>query len=403
MKRKIPVQKCVYVIPNEQRTDQKNLIMWVRIADLPADLSLDPNARRADDNSRVAKQIAETLREQPENFWKLNSGIQMTARDVEVRDGRTVVIELFDPEDDADTTADGVINGGHTYAVIKRVRRELEERALAKGTDPAGAQEKLRAFLDAVVRVEILTGIEQRELANISRARNTGAEVKKVSLQNLKRLFDPIKDALGNEVKNCGFCENDIEPVPGKTYQVTDLIRLMTLFNNQLYPYQSKHPVQCYTASGRLADKWETEADSYRPLVPMLTRLMRLFDKGYVLVDAVQAKQRGRRRNGLDKKEHVTLPFTGAETDYKISAAFVYPLVASLRVLLDGQNRWRTDPEKFLEAHGTQLVEVLFAFYDEQSKAKPHELGRSVEAWRAVASEARAIFAESQLQEQPTV
>ena len=37
----------------------------VPLEDLPDDLRLDPNARQADDNSRVAKQIAETLRVGP--------------------------------------------------------------------------------------------------------------------------------------------------------------------------------------------------------------------------------------------------------------------------------------------------------------------------------------------------
>lgn len=395
-KKRISVQKCVYTVPNEKRPDQKNLVMWVRLEDLPRDFSLDPNARQADEGSRVAKQIAETLRDQPENFWKLNSGIQMTARDIEVRDGRTVVLELFDPEDLSET-ADGVINGGHTYAVIKKVRHELEAAALQRGTGAVEARSKLDAFFEAVVRVEVLTGVEQRELADISRARNTGEQVKKVSLQNLKRLFDPIKDVLGADAKKCGFCENDIEPIPGKTYQVIDLIRLMTLFNNTLYPYQSKHPVQCYTAAGRLVDKWETEATSYQPLIPMLPQLMRLHDQCHILLGKVKGGKQGRPRNGIEKKEQV-LPFTGAASEYKISAAFVYPLVASLRVLLDGQNRWRTDPERFLKAAGPQLVEVLMAFYDEQCKAKPHELGRSTESWRAVASEARAIFAEDQLE-----
>ncbi|HXK16554.1 MAG TPA: AIPR family protein, partial [Polyangiaceae bacterium] len=230
-KKKIEVLKCVYTVPNAARPDQKNLVMWVRLGDLPDDLKLDPNARRADVDSRVAKQIRATLANDAESFWKLNSGIQMTARDVEVKDGRVVVVDLDDPEDDAEV-ADGVINGGHTYECIKLERSRIQAAAVASGVNDA-----IDAFNAAIVRIEVLTGLGRHELADISRARNTGEAVKKYSLQNLKKLYEPIKKELGaTECERIGFCENDVDIVPGKTYQVLDLIRVMSLFNNQLYP-----------------------------------------------------------------------------------------------------------------------------------------------------------------------
>ncbi len=402
-KKKIAVQKCVYTVPVEKRPDQKNLVMWARIEDIPDDLELDPNARRADVESKVAREIAETLREAPENFWKLNSGIQMTAREVEVKDGKLVVLDLFDPEDDAEI-ADGVINGGHTYEVIKKVRRELEREAAepADAARRAELKERLDAVRNAIVRVEVLTGIERKELADISRARNTGQPVKKYSLQNLKKLYDPIKKELGpQECGHIGFCENDVEEVPGKSYQVVELIRLMSLFNNGLYPYgEDKHPVPCYSSAGRLVDRWEKEAETYTPLIPKLRDLMKLHDQSYLLLCEWREGQKGRSRNGIEKKD-VVLPFTGKTAAYKFSTAFVLPLVAALRILLDNKNEWRTDPSKFLKAAGPGLINTLISFYDEQCKSKPHELGRTAGSWRAVAAEARARFAEDQLAARP--
>jgi len=398
-KKKIAVQKCVYTVPVEKRPDQKNVVMWARIEDLPDDLKLDPNARRADVESKVACEIAKTLRECPEDFWKLNAGIQMTARDVEVKDGKLVVLDLFDPEDDAEI-ADGVINGGHTYEVIRKVRRELEQAA-SKSADASKRvelKERFGAVNNAIVRVEVLTGIERKELAEISRARNTGQPVKKYSLQNLKKLYDPIKKELGpKECEHIGFCENDVDDVPGKSYQVIELVRLMSLFNNGLYPYgDDKHPVQCYSSAGRLVDRWEKEAETYTSLIPKLRDLMKLHDQTYIMLCKWQEPQKGRPRNGIEKK-NVMLPFTGAEVDYKISTAFVLPLVASLRILLDSKNEWKTDPFKFLKAAGPGLINTLVSFYDEQCKSKPHELGRTAGSWRAVAAEARARFAEERL------
>lgn len=397
----ISVQKCVYVIPVESLPEQKNLIMWVRIENLPLDLTLDPNARRADVESKVAKKIIATLRDSPENFWKLNNGIQMTARDVEVKDGRQVNLTMFDAEDD-DGVSDGVINGGHTYECIKKVIRDLKDEADASPN--AAVREQCRAMLvevkSAMVRVEVLTGLGRDELPDISLARNTGETVKKFSLQNLKGLYDPIKKVLGDEEsKRVGFCENDVDIVPGTTYQVTELIRLMCLFNNELYPpSQDKHPVICYTSAGRLVEKWDAEVETFKPLIPKLPELMRLYDLVYqMLCDWRRREGKAGLRNGFEPKDDFFLSFTRQKAAYRISLAFVLPILAALRILLDEQSNWRVAPEAFLRVAGPDLVSVLMQFYDEQCKSKPHLLGRASGAWRAVLMSARVRVAEEEL------
>ena len=49
--KKIAVQKCVYTVPVEKRPDQKNLVMWARIEDLPttgAGPQRSPSGRRVE-------------------------------------------------------------------------------------------------------------------------------------------------------------------------------------------------------------------------------------------------------------------------------------------------------------------------------------------------------------------
>lgn len=401
LKQKIPVEKCVYAVPVESRPDQKNLIMWVRLQDLPIDLKLDPNARRADVRSKIARQIIETLRESPENFWKLNSGIQMTARDVDIKDGRHVTLAMFDAEDEDDAAvSDGVINGGHTYECIKLVLANLyDERENASSPDERrDAANRLAAVRSAVVRVEVLTGIERSELAEISRARNTGESVQKFSLQNLKGLYEPIRQVLGPEAsERIGFSENDVDLVPGTVYPVTELIRLMCLFNNQLYDFtRDRHPVVCYSSAGRIVEKWESEAESFRPLVEKLPDLMRLHDQVYLAICAWHSGRKGPKRNGIESKDWV-LPFTGRPADHKISSAFVYPILASLRILLNSNVQWRAEPFEFLKSSETTLIDLLMVHYDRECKSKPHELGRTAGGWRALAAETRARFAEHML------
>ena len=158
---------------------------------------------------------------------------------------------------------------------------------------------------------------------------------------------------------------------------------------------KNRHPVSCYSSSGTLVDKWEAEPDSYLPLVPKLHDLMSLHDQVYVMLSSWKEHQKGA-RNGFDKKDSI-LPFTAAGVAYKVSNAFVYPILASLRILLDQNGNWKMSPSKFLEAEGLGLVASLMAFHDEQCKSKPHETGRSVGSWRQVASEGRARFAEYML------
>ena len=93
----------------------------------------------------------------------------------------------------------------------------------------------------------------------------------------------------------------------------------------------------------------------------------------------------------------MTLPFTKRNVAYKISNAFVYPLLASLRILMGDDGKWRLRPERFLSENAEALINVLMSFYDEQCRAKPHELGRSPGSWRAVMQEARLHLAETQL------
>jgi hypothetical protein len=391
-KKHIEVDKCVYTVPVETRPEQKNLVMWVRVEDLPLDLKLDPNARRADTTSKVAKDIQNTLRESPDDFWKLNGGIQMTARDFEVKSGRTVVLSLHDPEDDTASFADGVINGGHTYECIKAVLDELTDDKV-----------RLPPLKRAVVRVEVLTGLDRDELPDISRARNTGAQVKKFSLQNLKRLYDPIKKELGpEECERIGFCENDVDVDPTKNFEVIELIRLMSLFNNGLYHWDKQQdPVVCYTSAGRLVDKWEKYADTYEPLIPKLRTLMQLHDLVYIRIAEWAGRQKGRARNGIDSQEQ-PLPFTRRMAPKKVSNAFVYPVVSGLRVLLGPDHRWKLDPIEYLDAAGDRMIEVLLRFYDSQCRSKPYVCGRSDEAWRSVVAEARASMAEELLRRAST-
>ncbi len=124
---------------------------------------------------------------------------------------------------------------------------------------------------------------------------------------------------------------------------------------------------------------------------------MRLHDLVYLVLCKWQESKKGRRYNGFEPKDDLSLAFTGRKASYKVSSALVYPILASLRILMSDKGDWRIDPDKFITASGEALLNVLVSFYDEQCKSKPHELGRSVGSWRAVAAEARARFAEQLL------
>ncbi len=186
---------------------------YISVKNLPLNLPLDVNPRNQDTESRVARQIANGLVDDWPIFHLLNRGITVSARDVEY-DNKTETLSLVfpDPSDDY-----GIIDGGHTYAVIK------------KNLEPHLQSPQKPDFFDAQVRLEILVNVNSDLIVDLARARNTSAQVRDESLANLEGKFDWVKEVVAKTpfADRIAYRENEED----KPLDIRDIIALMTLFH----------------------------------------------------------------------------------------------------------------------------------------------------------------------------
>ena len=99
-------------------------------------------------------------------------------------------------------------------------------------------------------------------------------------------------------------------------------------------------------------------------------------------------------RRSTTHKTHVTLPLTGSQSDYEIPSGLVFPLLASLRALVEydktGNARWKADPFEFFDRHGPDLIGCLFEQVDLLG-GNPQTAGKKKAVYTAVHNEARLL------------
>ncbi len=101
-----------------------------------------------------------------------------------------------------------------------------------------------------------------------------------------------------------------------------------------------------------------------------------------------------RKRQGVYsrlKNEPLKLQFSDLTSNYELPAGFIYPLLASLRALVQrrhGKDSWRVNPRVFFDKHGKKLVRELVDQLDELS-GDYHRLGRHRMAYKAIHMQAQ--------------
>jgi hypothetical protein len=358
-------------------------ILWVRASDLPTDLPLDPNARHPDTSAATPKAIAETLRTAPAEFVKRNGGLTMVARSCRVKDN-VATLHLNevteDEERDDGRRGDGILNGGHTYAVLKEVLTQY-------AADPGSADDDDESTPDprsAVVRVEVQTGLAEHQLPDISRARNKSTPVAEFSLKNLGNAWQAIKKVIPSDMRSrVAFMENDPD-APHADYDVGDLVRLLALFNNRLYPITTKDPIGAYTSEKRLITSWE-QAD-YQHLLPHLATFVGLHDEVVLLYPEIM--KRAAAVNGVYKYDSAKplILLSGKPSQYFIPPPFTFPVLAALRAFLaDDGSKWLVDPHELIPGIAKPLVQEAWNQYRTAGKNSAAFFGRNRQVWRMLA------------------
>lgn len=356
--------------------------------------------------SPVAKQIEQTILDNPEDFVFANRGATLIADDIHI-DTKTgdVVMIISDPENQ------GLADGATTDAVLAKVQTQLarevldnKEASYMQLLDMKGGKmpENLK---NGRIHLEVIIGLDDRSrIANLVQGRNTSRQVKGWSMADFRGSFEWIKDIVEAEKSEfkgkVGYEENSSQDT-----NVLDVLSLLTLFHPEFDEQEEgadKAPTVAYANKGRMDARLVDEElkKGYKKLAPIVPDILRLHDYLYVNFETAYNKVFGERsrlgrRQGIQSRllgQPYELPLTGMKSNYVIPSGFIFPLLASFRALVSYKTtdkaHWRVDPFSFFDKYGKKLVGELM----EQAEAQggnPNVAGKRKLVYTALYAKAK--------------
>lgn len=362
----------------------KTHFLFILLKDLPDSLPTTPNPRKPDIDSKPCRQMFETLEQEPQYFTDCNRGLLLIAEKVYYpnSNGRDKKVLIDFGIDEDGNPKGGLVDGGHTYAVLKK-----------KMTD-----ESLR---DLPIFITIVEGAEQFA-TKLARARNTSVQVTDKSIANLANEFLPIKNALGRNSSKIIYFENENLDSDEAVFPIEELLALLTALNRDLYD-NNNQPTVAYTGISTCLNKWLNKKNrpTYEKLYPLLPSILETYEYLYANFENY-AKEIGIKKfggmNGVEtyrgkgeNRKAVTmhLPFSGVTVRYKLSKGFLMPVFASLRFLLEENNGnyvWAVDPKEFLDRYGSKIVAQVLEAHAREYNSNPNKTGKSKVLWQNIAN-----------------
>jgi hypothetical protein len=353
--------------------------------------------------SPLAKEIKKTLLDDPEAFMLENRGCLILAKEARYDKTKEELTLIFD-----DLESHGMADGATSDTVISQVQKELlgDKEFHLVSPDEFPEQFKIARF-----KMEILVGLTDRDMiAKIVQGRNSSRNVKGWSMSDFRGEYDWIKDIL--EAPNSRFKDKvGYDENAGKNLDALDIISYLNLFHpayNNSNDDESLAPTASYSGKGRLNQIMEREdmKEGFRQLAPLLPSILDLHDYVYSNFErayetAYDGKARLGKRLEIKSKGNGKpwlLPLTETPTNYMIPAGLLYPLLSSLRALIDFGKRkdstpkWKEDPKAFFDKHGPVLVKRLFRLL--QSAGSQNKLGKDPETYRNMLLEGKNCLQE---------
>lgn len=364
-------------IENPSEQDGKKIYLAViRAKDLAKELEdwREINPRDPKVSSGVAKKIASTLQEEPESFLFRNRGVTLLAQHVSYNNATKELSVEF-----SDKTVHGLLDGGHTFAVIRDSFDSLSD-------------EEADATLmnDAYVKLEILEGFPLRsETVEIVGARNTSTQVKDQSLANLLRHFDSIKDILADRsyADHIAYKEIEFNEEGGKKdIDIKEILSYLVCFDREGFDDEN-HPVIAYSGKASVLKYVESNRERLQKYLPLLPDILELRDEIYENMPQAWNRQNGKfgalQGVNVKRSKMIELPFKGTKTEYVIPSAFIYPVLAAFRNLVEvkgGTCSWVIPPVEFFHENQVELVRQLC----DQALVfrNPTKLGKEKTVWQ---------------------
>lgn len=376
---KFPVVSFRRIVSPYDESGIKTYIAVINTKDIPFDLNDWRTINVRDPKSSgVTKKIMETLHDDPKSFFFRNRGLTIIAEKVDF-DNKDSIVQM----EMVDKSRNGLLDGGHTFKVIQEYIQQLNSE-----------EEKSSDDTQSYIKIEILEGVKDiQEVVDIVEARNTSAQVKEQSIQELLKRFDKIKEVLSGfkYSEKVAYKEHELlEDGSVKDIDIKDILSYLICFDLEGFGKNS-HPIRAYSAKTSTVTYFVENYDRLLKYIPLLPKILGLRDHIYMTLPDAYNSVGGkfglltgvvavRSRPRLKK---VKLPFSEEESDYIIPSGFVYPILASFRSIVDCNGEkcsWKIDPINFYE----QIKQELSSRVCEQALEfrNPNKLGKDIATWR---------------------
>jgi hypothetical protein len=294
------------------------------------------NPRHPNPKSKMARVIKGSVFENRGQFHLLNRGVTLIAEDGKLEQEHLTV-------EFGSAKKRGLIDGGTTIGALVD--------AMADGFAQNPDKEQLQ-----FVRVQVFCGRwTDEEVVDLAEALNTSVQVDSFSIANLSGEFDWIKDVLRkNRVDfKVSYFTNDEGEVG-----IDDIVQWLALF-------MVDEPQTAYSSKEKCLEHFEGNLPEYKKCEAALIDIIKLSE--YIPFRAKQIyNASGNHKFGklaiiADSTKGSTygLPVLGEIIDYAPHKAWVFPLMASLRPLLDKSTspfKWRKDPFKVFDRLSSELI-----------------------------------------------
>lgn len=369
----------------------RNYLMVVNIKSIPKELWdwRKINVRDAKLSSNVSKGIRETLENDPDSFFFKNRGMTLIVSKVQYdQKSKNAELELADQE------YEGLLDGGHTFSVIRKYLEEKENPA------------------DAFVRVEVLEGFTDKDdIVSIVEARNKSTQVQEQGIQELLGTFQPIKDIVSGQQYEgqIAYKEYELgEEGDKKTIDIKDILSYLLCFYTDEFG-NSDHPTRAYTQKTGIVKQYAKDMGKdgdkkFKKFIAILPDILRLRDT--INEEFREVYNKNNRKFGslagikdqAKVRKPITLDFTGKEVDYRLPSAYIYPILAAFRAAIqcnDQKCGWKTDPIKLFH----ELKDGLISRLADQAwhHKNPDKTAKDTTTWRGCYDLVRMEMLEKEL------
>lgn len=355
--------------PYERANRYRNYLAVVDARHLP-DLSnwRELNVRDPKLRGRVPNAIRRSFDEKGDDFLFMNRGLVIAAEKVDFTEKRIDVV-MRDPR------IHGLLDGGHTYRVVRESAREMPAEAAPR-----------------YVRVEFMTGFERDTIGDVVEARNTSNQVRDESLANLRQEFEPLKEVLDGQPYFGSIAWSEYEELQSgdpKPIDVRDIISYLITFDTGAFD-STTQPLIAYKDKRACLHHFQKNQPRLKKLYPLLPDILRLWDeihenwsKWYGEGREEEAGIRGR----FGKLTAVIpapemLYFKNKKVPYRIPEAYKYPILSATRAVIKNKGRgaeWSTDPTELLQQVGPQLTTIVGNIV--RATNNPNKVGKDVGTW----------------------